>query len=46
LRVNADTQPDRVRELAARWQQWADSVGVISYEEVLAARARMPEQPA
>ncbi|MGZ0153074.1 arylsulfatase [Kribbella sp. WER1] len=42
----AAAQPDRVQDLAARWQTWADSVGVIPYADVLAARAAMPNQPA
>lgn len=42
----AAQQPDRVREMSDRWQQWADAVGVIPYGDVLAARATMPVQPA
>jgi arylsulfatase len=42
----AAQQPERVQELAARWQRWADAVGVIPYGDVLAARATMPDQPA
>ncbi|NIK61996.1 arylsulfatase [Kribbella shirazensis] len=38
--------PDRVQDLADRWQRWADAVGVIPYGDVLAARATMPTQPA
>lgn len=27
-------QPEKVKELAARWQQWADRVGVVSWEKL------------
>ncbi|TCC32139.1 arylsulfatase [Kribbella sindirgiensis] len=42
----AADHPERVADLAARWQSWADEVGVIPYGDVLAARATMPVQPA
>jgi arylsulfatase len=42
----AADDPERVADLAARWQAWADEVGVIPYGDVLAARAAMPIQPA
>ena len=42
----AADEPERVAELARRWQAWADSVGVIPYADVLTARASMPNQPA
>ncbi|MBF8192078.1 arylsulfatase [Nonomuraea sp. K274] len=42
----AGEYPDRVQDLAARWQDWADAVGVLPYNQVLVARARMPRQPA
>jgi arylsulfatase A-like enzyme len=42
----AADHPERVADLARRWQTWADSVGVIPYADVLAARASMPDQPA
>ncbi|MFF0345798.1 arylsulfatase [Kribbella sp. NPDC004875] len=43
--LSAD-HPERVQDLSARWQAWADTVGVIPYGDVLAARASMPNQPA
>ncbi|GAA1566268.1 arylsulfatase [Kribbella karoonensis] len=39
-------KPDLVKDLSERWQTWADTVGVIPYGDVLAARAAMPTQPA
>jgi arylsulfatase len=30
----AGEQPDRVRELAAAWQRWADRVGVLPWEQL------------
>ncbi|QDP98705.1 arylsulfatase [Microlunatus elymi] len=36
---------ERVRAMATRWQQWADSVGVIPRDQVLESRARMAPQP-
>ena len=42
----AAEQPGRVADLADRWQQWADSVGVIARDQVLSARARAGEGPA
>ncbi|TWD82555.1 arylsulfatase [Kribbella amoyensis] len=42
----AAEHPERVEDLAAKWQAWADSIGVIPYGDVLAARASMPKQPA
>ncbi len=41
----AAVEPDRVTELARRWRAWADQVGVIDREQVLAARAGMAGQP-
>lgn len=41
----AAEQPERVEDLRQRWQQWADHVGVIDRDHVLAARASAGRQP-
>ncbi len=39
-------QPDRVTEMVSAWQGWADGIGVLPREQVLAAQARAGTQPA
>lgn len=41
----AEKEPDRVTELADKWQRWADEVGVIPRDQVLAARESAAGQP-
>ena len=36
----AAAQPDKVKELAAAWQTWADRVGVAPWEELPGANYR------
>jgi arylsulfatase A-like enzyme len=38
-------EPDRVDAMADSWQQWADTVGVLPREDVLAAQATARRQP-
>ena len=38
-------QPDRVTAMISAWQGWADGVGVLPREQVLAAQARAGAQP-
>ena len=35
----ADQHPDLVRELSQQWQAWADRVGVIPFDTILAIYA-------
>jgi arylsulfatase len=30
----ADQRPDKCQELGARWQQWADEVGVVPWQDL------------
>ena len=41
----AEKEPDRVTAMAERWQRWADEVGVIPRDQVLAARKSAGPQP-
>jgi len=40
----ADQHPERCADLAARWRSWAEQVGVLPRDQVLAARAVAGEQ--
>ena len=42
----AESHPERTATMVARWRRWADRVGVLPREQVLAARASRPPQPA
>jgi arylsulfatase A-like enzyme len=42
LNNRAVAQPDKVRDLAARYDQWADNVGVLSWAEVEHRRRKRP----
>ena len=48
----AGKEPDRVKALAARWQKWADAVGVVPWERLPGgkykptARYRKKSEPA
>jgi arylsulfatase A-like enzyme len=38
-------EPDRVDAMADSWREWADTVGVLPREDVLAAQATARRQP-
>ena len=40
----AESHPERTATMVARWRRWADRVGVLPREQVLAARASRPPQ--